>query len=83
LKAINFIEAQNDDDLWEDLIDYSMKNPVFVSDLLEHIGAYVDPVKLIKRIPEGMQIVSLRDRIVKIISDYNLQVLVKSCHLTV
>lgn len=44
LKAIEFIETQNDDELWDDLIDYSMKHPKFVSDLLEHIGAYVDPV---------------------------------------
>ncbi|PRP83024.1 RING zinc finger-containing protein [Planoprotostelium fungivorum] len=72
-KAIEFIEPQNDDELWEDLIDYSMKNPRFVSGLLEHIGAYVDPVRLIKRIPIGMEVIGLRDRIVKIISDYNLQ----------
>eukprot|EP01114_Cavostelium_apophysatum_P004970 TRINITY_DN1546_c0_g1_i1.p1 TRINITY_DN1546_c0_g1~~TRINITY_DN1546_c0_g1_i1.p1 ORF type:complete len:976 (-),score=258.51 TRINITY_DN1546_c0_g1_i1:28-2796(-) len=72
-QAIDFIETQNDDELWDDLIDYSMKNAHFVSSLLEHIGAYVDPVKLIKRIPSGMEIVGLRDRLVKIISDYNLQ----------
>eukprot|EP01119_Soliformovum_irregulare_P019120 TRINITY_DN5998_c0_g1_i1.p1 TRINITY_DN5998_c0_g1~~TRINITY_DN5998_c0_g1_i1.p1 ORF type:complete len:882 (+),score=254.78 TRINITY_DN5998_c0_g1_i1:60-2705(+) len=72
-EAIEFIESQNDQDLWEDLIDYSMKNPKFVSALLEEIGAHVDPIRLIKRIPEGMQIDHLRDRLVKIISDYNLQ----------
>lgn len=55
-QAIEFIEPQNDDELWEDLIDYSMKNPRFVSGLLEHIGAYVDPVRLIKRIPNGMEV---------------------------
>jgi hypothetical protein len=74
VQAIDFIETQNDEELWEDLIDYSMKNPKFISSLLEHIGAYVDPIRLIKRIPEGMEITGLRDRIVKIISDYNLQV---------
>ncbi|PRP85869.1 vacuolar protein sorting-associated protein [Planoprotostelium fungivorum] len=71
--AIEFIDTQNDDELWEDLIDYSMKNPKFVSGLLEHIGAYIDPVRLIKRIPMGMEVKNLRDRIVKIISDYHLQ----------
>jgi hypothetical protein len=73
-QAIDFIETQNDQDLWEDLIDYSMKHPKFVSGLLEHIGAYVDPLRLVKRIPSGMEIEKLRDRLVKIISDYNLQV---------
>jgi hypothetical protein len=51
-----------------------MQNAKFVSSLLEHIGAYVDPIQLIKRIPNGMEIIGLRDRLVKIISDYNLQV---------
>lgn len=37
-QAIEFIETQNDEELWDDLIDYSMKHPKFVSDLLEHIG---------------------------------------------
>lgn len=48
----------------------------FVSGLLEHIGAFeaVNPLDLIRRIPNGMEIEGLRDRIVKIISDYNLQV---------
>lgn len=72
-EAISFIEEQNDSELWDDLIDYAMTSPKFVSDLLEHIGAYVDPLQLIKRIPATMEIEGLRDRLVKIISDYNLQ----------
>jgi len=78
-QAIEFIESQNDQDLWEDLIESSMKNADFISSLLEHIGgasSYVDPIKVIKRIPDGIKINNLRDRIVKIISDYNLQVLI-------
>jgi vacuolar protein sorting-associated protein 41 len=72
-EAISFIEEQNDSELWEDLIEYAMTSPKFVSDLLEHIGAYIDPLQLIKRIPAGMEIQGLRDRLVKIISDFNLQ----------
>eukprot|EP01113_Clastostelium_recurvatum_P018176 TRINITY_DN2143_c0_g1_i1.p1 TRINITY_DN2143_c0_g1~~TRINITY_DN2143_c0_g1_i1.p1 ORF type:complete len:931 (-),score=291.81 TRINITY_DN2143_c0_g1_i1:56-2848(-) len=72
-EAIEFVEQQKDDELWEDLISQAMKRPQFVSSLLEYIGAHVDPIKLIKRIPEKMEIVGLRDRLVKIISDYNLQ----------
>jgi hypothetical protein len=51
-----------------------------VSGLLEHIGAFeaVNPLDLIRRIPNGMAIEGLRDRLVKIISDYNLQVTVVS-----
>jgi len=81
-EAIKFIETHNDDELWEDLIEYSMKNPKFVSGLLENIGGHVDPIKLISKIPNGMQIIGLRDRLVKIISDYNLQMsLREGCNL--
>lgn len=72
-QAIEFVTEQNDDALWDDLIEHSMQNAQFVSGLLEHIGAHVDPLKLIKRIPDGVHIERLRDRLVKIISDYNLQ----------
>ena len=68
------MQSVNDEELWDDLITKSMQKPAFVSALLEHIGGHVDPIKLIKRIPEGLEIEGLRDRLVKIISDFNLQV---------
>jgi len=71
--AVEFVEQQKDEELWEFLITECLGQPKFVSELLEHIGAHVDPIKLIRRIPEGMEIENLRDRLVKIISDYNLQ----------
>jgi tetratricopeptide (TPR) repeat protein len=82
-QAIEFVQEQRDEELWEDLIAHSMRNPKFVSGLLEHIGACesVSPLDLIRRIPEGLKIDHLRDRLVKIISDYNLQMsLRKGCN---
>jgi hypothetical protein len=54
----------------------SMKheNSSFLSELLGQIGAFVDPLKLIKRIPLGIEINDLQGRLTKIINDYNLQV---------
>ena len=72
--AIEFVQEQNDENLWDSLISMSISNPTFLSGLLEHIGAHVDPLKLIKRIPTHVHIEGLRDRLVKIINDYNLQV---------
>eukprot|EP01104_Vermistella_antarctica_P020689 TRINITY_DN896_c0_g1_i3.p1 TRINITY_DN896_c0_g1~~TRINITY_DN896_c0_g1_i3.p1 ORF type:complete len:938 (+),score=181.35 TRINITY_DN896_c0_g1_i3:205-3018(+) len=72
-EAIEFVQTQQDAELWDYLIEKSINNPEFVSGLLENIGAHVDPILLIKRIPFGMEISGLRDRLVKIISDYNLQ----------
>jgi len=71
--AIEFVQEQNDDALWDNLISMSIENPKFLSGFLEHIGAHIDPLKLIERIPKGVPIEGLRDRLVKIISDYNLQ----------
>lgn len=81
-QAIDYVQSVNDEELWDDLITKSMQKPAFVSALLEHIGGHVDPIKLIKRIPEGLEIEGLRDRLVKIISDFNLQMsLREGCNL--
>jgi hypothetical protein len=72
-KAVAFVSKQNDDELWESLIEQSMNESEFISELLEHIGGHVDPLRIIKRIPPGLHIPKLRDRLVKIISDYKLE----------
>ena len=72
-QAIEFVESQRDDQLWEQLINQSLKDPNFIGGLLENIGTHIDPILLIKKIPNGMQIPELRDRLVKIISDFNLK----------
>ncbi|KAM9957832.1 hypothetical protein ACTFIW_012804 [Dictyostelium discoideum] len=71
--AVEFVEQQKDEELWEYLINKSMNNSLYISELLENIGSNVDPIKLIRLIPEKMEIEDLRDRLVKILSDYNLQ----------
>ncbi|XP_031573890.1 vacuolar protein sorting-associated protein 41 homolog [Actinia tenebrosa] len=73
-KAIEFCKEQSDEDLWEDLIQCSLDKPAFITSLLHNIGTHVDPIKLIKRIPAGMEIPGLRDSLVKILQDYNLQI---------
>uniref|UniRef100_A0A8C8G388 Vps41 beta-propeller domain-containing protein n=1 Tax=Oncorhynchus tshawytscha TaxID=74940 RepID=A0A8C8G388_ONCTS len=73
-KAIEFAKEQDDAELWEDLISYSIDKPPFITGLLNNIGTHVDPILLIHRIKEGMEIPNLRDSLVKILQDYNLQV---------
>ena len=46
----------------------------FITGLLQNIGTHVDPIILIQKIREGMFIPGLRDSLVKILHDYNLQV---------
>jgi len=53
----------------------------FIKGLLNTIGTHVDPLVLINRIDEKIQIPGLRDSLVKILHDYNLQVSAHSGHL--
>ena len=73
-RAIEFCKEQNDQELWDDLIDHSMDQPAFITGLLNNIGTHVDPTKLIKKIREGLEIPGLRDSLVRILQDYNLQI---------
>uniref|UniRef100_A0A672T8Y7 Vps41 beta-propeller domain-containing protein n=1 Tax=Sinocyclocheilus grahami TaxID=75366 RepID=A0A672T8Y7_SINGR len=76
-KAIEFAKEQDDRELWDDLISYSIDKPPFITGLLNNIGTHVDPILLIHRIKEGMEIPNLRDSLVKILQDYNLQILLR------
>uniref|UniRef100_A0A8C7TUJ2 Vacuolar protein sorting-associated protein 41 homolog n=1 Tax=Oncorhynchus mykiss TaxID=8022 RepID=A0A8C7TUJ2_ONCMY len=84
-KAIEFAKEQDDAELWEDLISYSIDKPPFITGLLNNIGTHVDPILLIHRIKEGMEIPNLRDSLVKILQDYNLirKNICESCHASI
>ncbi|OWA52572.1 Vacuolar protein sorting-associated protein 41-like protein [Hypsibius exemplaris] len=73
-RAIDFCKEQNDNDLWMILIDYALDKPQFITNLLHNIGTHVDPSILIRRIKLGLQIPGLRDSLVCILQDYNLQI---------
>ncbi|KAF9307478.1 Vacuolar protein sorting-associated protein 41 [Mortierella antarctica] len=72
-RAINFAKEQNDDDLWEDLLTYSLDKPHFIRGLLQNVGTEIDPIRLIRRIPNGLEIPDLRPALMKILQDFNLQ----------
>ncbi|XP_076460755.1 vacuolar protein sorting-associated protein 41 homolog [Babylonia areolata] len=72
--AIEFCKEQNDEELWENLIAYSIGRPNFITALLHNVGADIDPIMIISRIQNGLSIPGLRDSLVKILQDYNLQI---------
>ncbi|ORX43267.1 vacuolar protein sorting-associated protein 41 [Piromyces finnis] len=72
-RAIEFAQQQNDPDLWEDLINYSMDKPKFIVGLLENVSSYIDPIKLIRRIPEQMEIPGLKNTLIKVMQDFGVQ----------
>lgn len=72
-QAISFAKEQNDKDLWEDLLDYSMDKPRFIRGLLEEVGTAINPITLVRRIPEGLEIEGLRDGLSRMIKEYDIQ----------
>ncbi|XP_053961064.1 vacuolar protein sorting-associated protein 41 homolog isoform X1 [Anastrepha ludens] len=72
--AIEFCKERNDSDLWNILIDESVKEPAIVLKLLDGIVDYVDPVAVVEKIKLGQKIPGLRDAVVKLLWDYRLQV---------
>ncbi|KAI5478965.1 vacuolar protein sorting VPS41 [Pseudohyphozyma bogoriensis] len=79
-RAIEFAKEQNDNDLWEDLLKYSETKPRFIRGLLENVGAEIDPIRLIRRIKNGLEIPGLKPALIKILQDFNLQIsLMEGC----
>jgi len=52
----------------------------FITGLLNNIGTHVDPIILIQKIREGLEIPGLRNSLVQILHDYYLQVSVDILH---
>ena len=71
-QAISFAKEQNDASLWDDLLDYSMNKPRFIRGLLEEVGTSIDPLKLVKRIPLGLEIEGLREGLGRMLRDYEV-----------
>ncbi|KAK9689968.1 hypothetical protein RND81_09G094900 [Saponaria officinalis] len=72
-EAIEFASLQNDDDVWEELIKQSTQRPEMVGMLLEHTVGNLDPLHIVNVVPDGLEIPRLRDRLVKIITDYRTE----------
>ncbi|EDN97477.1 hypothetical protein SS1G_12002 [Sclerotinia sclerotiorum 1980 UF-70] len=72
-QAISFAKSQNDADLWDDLLEYSMDKPRFIRGLLEEVGTAIDPIRLVRKIPEGLEIEGLREGLSRMIKEYEIQ----------
>ena len=50
-----------------------MDKPHFIRGLLEEVGTAIDPIKLVRRIPEGLEIEGLREGIGRMVREYEIQ----------
>ncbi|KAL9713219.1 Vacuolar protein sorting-associated protein 41 [Leucoagaricus gongylophorus] len=79
-RAIEFAKEQADDDLWEDLLKYSETRPTFIRGLLENVGVEISPIRLLRRIKNGLEIPGLKEALIKILQDFHLQIsLLEGC----
>lgn len=60
-------------DLWTDLLEYSMDKPSFILALISEVGTAIDPVKLVKSIPAGLEIDGLKQGIHKLVTEHDIQ----------
>ncbi|CAL0304043.1 unnamed protein product [Lupinus luteus] len=72
-EAVEFVTMQHDDELWEELIKQCLHKPEMVGMLLEHTVGNLDPLYIVNKVPNGLEIPRLRDRLVKIITDYRTE----------
>jgi len=50
-----------------------MDKPRFIRGLLEEVGTAIDPITLVRRIPEGLEIPGLREGLSRMIKEYEIQ----------
>ncbi|KAF5010702.1 hypothetical protein FDECE_3162 [Fusarium decemcellulare] len=77
-KAIEFAKEQDDPDLWEDLLKYSMDKPSFIRGLLEQVGTAINPITVVRRIPEGLEIEGLREGLTHMMKEHEIQYSISS-----
>ncbi|XP_030754784.1 vacuolar protein sorting-associated protein 41 homolog [Sitophilus oryzae] len=75
--AISFCREHDDQDLWNDLINYCINKPEYITFLLQSIGSYIDPTALILKIKKDMVIPGLKNSLIKMLNQHNLQVSVQ------
>ncbi|TGO66134.1 hypothetical protein BOTNAR_0067g00110 [Botryotinia narcissicola] len=50
-----------------------MYKPIFIRGLLEEVGTAIDPIRLVRKIPEGLEIEGLREGLSRMIKEYEIQ----------
>lgn len=77
-QAIDFAKAQKDAELWDDLINYCLEKPSFIRVLLTRASNSVNVARVLKLLPEHIQIPGIRDALLHIFMEYELVVSLNS-----
>ncbi|GMG39435.1 unnamed protein product [Ambrosiozyma monospora] len=71
-RAIRFTNSLDDKELWDFLLDYSMNKPDSIRALMVASGDLIDPIPVISRIPKGVEIPELKQALIKITRNIEL-----------
>lgn len=73
--AITFCSDHEDDlELWDRLIELSVTNPDHIAKVLAMAGTFVDPLNVIEKIPEDLEVPGLQSLLLKVVKDYEMKV---------
>lgn len=78
IKAIKFAEHQDDEETWNTLLDFSLQRPSFVKALIEageDQSFHFDPISILEKMQGQIEIVGLRNSIMKISNNHDLNLL--------
>jgi hypothetical protein len=80
-KAIEFVEEHDDGSnvLWDQIISFSVNHRGFLLHLLDAIGniSTINPLQLVSKIPSGLELPGLKQRLTRILKQYEFQVTMK------
>lgn len=72
-EAVLIMLEQGEQDLFEEVIQTAKTDPIFVRTLLSAAGTAINPLKVIKEVPSKMEIPQLKETMVKVLRDHQLQ----------
>jgi len=81
--AIKFVESLNESEIFMDLFNKSFSNEKFLSELIDPLINYIDPMILVDKIPPKMRIEGLKMKLVRIINDYTHKMMLQNGCLSI
>lgn len=86
-KAIKFAKHQNDKEVWNMLLNYSLKKPAFIKALIEcadeQSNSYYDPVSILEGMPDDIEVHGLEKSVTKILNNNDLNLLLNKFILSI
>jgi hypothetical protein len=56
------------------IISYAFKSKEFILGLLNNLGAYIDPLRVVSRIPSGLEIPGLKPALLAVLRDLSTEI---------